>query len=574
VQESFSQARHSKTHDPLISDRYSARGTYIELNEGHTQHMIANRTRPVVAGTHGAVASAHPLASQVGLDILRDGGNAVDAIVAMAVALNVVEPYMSGVGGVGFLLVHLADAETRVLNFSGNTPAAATPDQFTPQTQAVGPRSCLIPGNVAGWLEALKTHGTKSAPEVFSPAIRLAEDGFPMHPVNAQLIERGLPRLNEAGQKIFGQTLPRIGAVLKQPELANSLREIAENGADYFYRGPLAHKIADYIQSQDGLLTREDLASYEPEWEEPIAVNYRGLNVKTCPPNCEGFQILQSLKLLEASDLKSFGHNSADYIHILSEVIKLATADRIQWCGDPKFHDIPLDRLLGDDYIAERRKLINLETPSKSEGERWRGPRREDVISPGQFDGLTTHLTAVDADGNVASITQSLGDGFGSGVFIPETGIALNNFIFWTEIDPNCPTSNLIQPGKRWSCCMSPLQVYRSDGRFWFSIATPGSYGILQTTLQMLLNVVEFEADPQLAIEAPRFRVYEDTRMQIEDRVANAVRANLTARGHSLELIGDYSILVGGGQSVMIDPESKARLAGADPRRDGYALAY
>lgn len=536
--------------------------------------MIGNRTRPVVAGTHGAVASAHPLASQVGLDILRDGGNAVDAIVAMAASLNVVEPYMSGVGGVGFLLLHLSDGETKVLNFSGNTPAAGTPDQFTPQSQALGPRSCLIPGNVAGWLEALRAHGTNPAPEIFAPAIRLAEDGFAMHPVNARLIEKGLPRLNEPGQEIFGQTTPRIGAILRQPQLAKSLREISESGADYFYRGPLAHKIADHIQSQGGLLTREDLAGYVPDWEAPIAIDYRGLDVKTCPPNCEGFQILQSLKLLEASDLKSLGHNSADYIHLLSEAIKLATADRIQWCGDPKFCDIPLNRLLGEEYIADRRKLINLETASKSEGERWRGPRHEDVISPGRFDGLTTHLTAVDSDGNVASITQSLGEGFGSGVFIPETGIALNNFIFWTEIDPNFPTPNLIQPGKRWSCCMSPLQVFGPDGDFWFSIATPGSYGILQTTLQMLLNVVEFEADPQLAIEAPRFRVFEDTLMQIEDRVSESVRANLTARGHSLELIGDYSMSVGGGQSVMIDPESKARLAGADPRRDGYAVAY
>ena len=189
------------------------------------------------------------------------------------------------------------------------------------------------------------------------------------------------------------------------------------------------------------------------------------------------------------------------------------------------------------------------------------------------MDGLTTHLSAVDTQGNVASITQSLGNSFGSGVVVPGTGVALNNFAYWTEIDPSCPTPNLIQPGKRWSCPMAPVQVF-ADGRFWFSIATPGSYGILQTTVQMLLNIVEFGADPQAAIEAPRFRVYEDTRMEIEDRVAAATRAELAARGHALELIGDYSMQVGGGQSVMIDPRSGARLAGADPRRDGYALAY
>lgn len=544
-----------------------------------TKLMDTIRTRPVVAGLHGAVASAHPLASQAGLSVLRSGGNAVDAIVATAAALNAVEPYMSGVGGVGFLLLHLANGETKSLNFSGNTPAAATPDQFTPESQDTGPRSCLIPGNVAGWLEALNTHGTKSAAEVFTPAIRLAEEGFPLHPGNVRLIDGALPRLNPPAREIYGKSPRRIGAILRQPDLAATLTAIAEQGADYFYRGPLAFKIADYIQSAGGLLTRDDLAGYEPEWQEPAAVNYRGLEIKTCPPNCEGFQILQTLKLLESTDLKSLGHNSADYIHLLSEAMKLATADRIQWCGDPNFHDIPLDRLLSEEYVAERRKLINYDQASNSEGERWRSAHVEAAVSPGKIDGLTTHLTAVDQEGNVASITQSLGNAFGSGVVVPGTGVTLNNFVYWTEIDPACPTPNLVQPGKRWSCCMSPVHVFRplrfkQGGKFWFSIATPGSYGILQTTVQMLLNIVEFGADVQLAIEAPRFRVYEETRMEIEDRVAAAARDELKARGHKLESIGDYSILVGGGQSVMIDPESAARLAGADPRRDGYALAY
>jgi len=532
-----------------------------------------NRTRSTVAGMQGAVASAHPLATQAGLDILRSGGNAVDAVVATAAALNVVEPYMSGVGGVGFLLLHLADGQTKSLNFSGNTPAAGTPDQFKPEDQDCGPRACLIPGNVAGWLEAVRTHGTKTPLEIFQAAIRLAEEGFPLHPLNARLIEVCLPRLNEAAREVYGSVECRIGAVLRQPDLAQSLHGIADGGCEYFYRGELAHKIADYIQSQGGLLSRDDLAEYTPDWDTPISVDYRGLEVKTCPPNNEGFQILQTLKLLEETDLNSLGHNSTEYIHLISEAIKLAVADRIEWSGDPKFHDVPLERLLGDGYIAERRQLIDRKRASQSEGERWSGPRSRDVVSPGRIDGLTTHMAAVDAEGNAASLTQSLGNGFGSGVMIPGTGIVLNNFIYWTEIDPNCPTPNLIQPGKRWSCCMAPVQVFR-DGKFWFSIATPGSFGILQTTMQMLLNVVEFAADPQLAIEAPRFRVLEGTRLQIEDRIDAAVREELTARGHALELVGDFSMLVGGGQSVMIDPDSGARLAGADPRRDGYALAY
>jgi gamma-glutamyltranspeptidase/glutathione hydrolase len=197
-------------------------------------------------------------------------------------------------------------------------------------------------------------------------------------------------------------------------------------------------------------------------------------------------------------------------------------------------------------------------------------------VKPGHIDGLTTHLAAVDEQGNVASITQSLGNGFGSGMVVPETGVALNSFAHWCEIDPACPTPNLIAPGKRWAACMAPVHVFRREAseRFWFSIATPGSYGILHTTLQMLLNIVEFGADCQAAIEAPRFRLWEETRMQIETRIPPAVLAELSRRGHHLEQLGDYNYSVGGGQSVMIDPESGARLAGADPRRDGYALAY
>lgn len=535
--------------------------------------MNINRTRTVVAGRYGAVASAHPLASQAGLDILRGGGNAVDAIVAMAAALNVVEPYMSGVGGAGFLLLHLANDRTRVLNFSGNTPKAATADRFTPEKKAAGPCAPLIPGNVAGWLEALAKHGTRSAAVAFEPAIRLAQDGFPLHPLNVRLIGEFLPKLSPDGQRIFGAGKLRIGAMLRQPELAASLSLIAQGGAEYFYRGPLARRITEFVASQGGLLTYDDLAGYQPEWQEPAQVQYRGLTVKTTPPNSEGFQILQTLKLLEADDLKALGHNSADYIHLLSEAMKLATADRIRWGGDPKFHDIPLQRLLSDDYVSRRRQAINRTRASRSEGERWRGPIADGAIRPGNIEGLTTHLTAVDQQGNVASITQSLGDAFGSRLFVPGTGIALNNLLFWTEIDPGCPTPNRMAPGKRWSCPMAPVHVFRPDD-FWFSIATPGSYGILQTTVQMLLNAVEFDADAQLAVEAPRFRVYEETRMQIEDRISTTVQGELTRRGHVLEPIGSYSVLVGGGQAVMIDPESGARLAGADPRRDGYALAY
>lgn len=535
--------------------------------------MELSRKRPVVGGRHGAVASAHPLASQAGLDMLRSGGNAVDAVVTMAATLAVVEPYMSGPAGVGFLLLHRPGSQPRVLNFSGTSPSGAVPEAFDEQTRELGPKSALVPGNVAGWFEAIASEGTRGAADIFAAAIRHGRDGFPLHPFNAHFIGVARPRLNDVGQKVFGGLEPRIGEIHISTDLADTYSRLVEEGPELFYTGELGHRLADYTQEQGGLITREDLAGYQPEWVDPIEVNYRGLTVRTPGPNNEGMQILETLKILEGFDLSALGHNSTEYIHLLSEAIKLAVADRIRWCGDPKFSPVPLDQLLSDAYAATQRERIDRVRASVVEGERWGGFREGDFVAPGKIDGLTTHLSAVDVDGNVASITQSLGNGFGSGVMVPETGVLLNNFVYWTETDPECGTPNRIEPGKRWSCCMAPVHVL--DGSdFWFSIATPGSFGILQTTLQMLLNVVEFGADVQSAIEAPRFRVWEETRMQIEDRVPESVRAELSARGHCLEDIGDFSASVGGGQGVVIDRQSGARLAGADPRRDGYALAY
>src|SRR5579863_4578178 len=287
---------------------------------------ILTRTRPVVAGTHAAVASAHPLASAVGIEMLKSGGHAVDAAVAMAVALGVVEPYMSGVGGVGFLLLHEARGKTRVLNYCGNTPAGATWDKFTNDSKERGILAPLIPGNPAGWFEALRQYGRLSVQTIFAPAIEHAERGFPMHPFNVDLLDASLPRVNAAGRAIYGEVPLRIGAVLKQPELGRTLRNLAEQGPDFFYRGDLAARIDRFMRDEGGLITADDLAGYCPDWEEPVEVAYRGHSVRTCPPNNEGFQILQTLKLLEGFDLASLGHNTAEYIHLLSEAVKLAVA--------------------------------------------------------------------------------------------------------------------------------------------------------------------------------------------------------------------------------------------------------
>ena len=533
--------------------------------------MTLPRKRPVVGGRQGAVASAHPLASQAGLDMLRDGGNAVDAVVTMAATLAVVEPYMSGPAGVGFLLLHRPGAPPRVLNYSGTSPTGAVPEAFDEETRELGPKSALVPGNVAGWFEAMKSEGTRGAADIFAAAIRHGREGFPLHPANVLFIDTARSRLNDVGQKVFGSLEPRIGEMHVSTDLANTYSRLVEEGPELFYTGELGQRLADYTQEHGGLITREDLANYQPDWEDPIEVNYRGLSVRTPPPNNEGMQILETLKILEGFDLASLGHNSTEYIHLLSEAIKLAVVDRIRWCGDPKFAPVPLDQLLSDDYAAAQRERIDHERASAVEGERWGGFREGDFLAPGKIDGLTTHLAAVDSEGNVASITQSLGNGFGSGVMIPETGVLLNNFVYWTETDPECQAPNRIEPGKRWSCCMAPVHVVDGDD-FWFSIATPGSYGILQTTMQMLLNIVEFGADVQSAIEAPRFRYFSERAVKMEERFPLYVRRELEARGHEVEVIEAWSRVVGGAQAIMVDSEHGTFQGGADPRREGIAL--
>ncbi|MEX1229281.1 MAG: gamma-glutamyltransferase [Planctomycetaceae bacterium] len=532
-----------------------------------------SRTRPCVGGREGAVACGHPLAAQAGLDMLRSGGNAVDAAIAMAVAVGVVEPYMSGVGGNGLMLIHLADGTTTSLNFTGYAPQSTQLELLTPENIDVGPRASMVPGNIAGWCMALEQYGTKSRQDVFAPAVSLAEDGFPLLPFNVRMIESNLARLNPAGSEVFNRPPIRIGAMLKQTDLARTLTDLAQVGSNLFYKGGLGKTIAEYIQSQDGFLSAADLAGFQPEWQPPVSVTFRDCEVVTCAPNCEGFQILQTLKLLEPFELAKLGHNSAAYVHLLTEAMKLAVADRIAWSGDPRLFPVPVEQLLADDYINRRRRFIDEDRASFSEGERPARLRPPQSVPAGTPEGMTTHMAAVDAQGNSACITQSFGNGFGSGVMIPGTGLLLNNFIWWTEIDPEAPPRHQARGGQQWSCCMSPLQVFRG-GKFWFSISTPGSWGILQTTVQMLLNVIEFGMDPQLAIDAPRFRLWEGTRIQMESRFDAAARAELTARGHQIEDVPAFSHYVGGGQAVMIDQQSGARLAGADPRRDGYALAY
>jgi gamma-glutamyltranspeptidase/glutathione hydrolase len=529
--------------------------------------------RPVVMGTGGAVTSAHPLASMAGARMLLAGGNAADAAVATAAALGVVEPFMSGLGGNGLAVISGRD-ERLVLDFLGHAPAAAEPGAASEAELSGGPKSCATPGNLAGWLTLLERLGSMARADVLAPAIELAERGVPLTVKGVEFFEGGRAKLAqsaEAGRLYLGQP-PRQGALVRYPELAATLRLVAEGGREPFYRGPISRALAAAGGAAGGWLTEADLAAVEPTWREPIAIEYRGHEVATVPPpGSIAFQMLETLGILEGFDLAAWGHNSPEHLHHLIEAVKLASADRLAYGFSP---DPPLAGLLSRQYAAAQRARIDPRRAGRSEGERHSAERLPDQIGEGHpptfVNEQTTHFACADADGMVVSVTQTLGAAFGSGFAVPGTGVLLNNHLQWMDRDPASP--NVLGGGRKLAVNMAPSQVFR-NGTFVLSIGTPGSYGIVQTTAQMISNRLDFGLNVQEAIEAPRVRVYRDRLVDAEARIPAETRAALAGRGHQVNAIDDWSWVVGGGQGIARDPESGALMAGADPRRDGYALA-
>jgi gamma-glutamyltranspeptidase/glutathione hydrolase len=526
-------------------------------------------------GTTGAVASAHPLASMAGIRVLLQGGNAVDAAVAVGSALNVVEPFMSSAGGIGLMLISRGGGRERhVLDFIGLAPKAADPRGLTEHDIAGGPKSCATPGNLGGWLAAHERFGSMPRAAVLAPAIAMAEQGVPLTWKNVDFFNQAreqLGRSAEAQRLYLGNGGPRAGRVVTYKELAGTLRQVAEGGAEAFYKGPIAKAIAQAVREAGGWLDEEDLATFAPVWREPATIRYRGHEIASMPPPFSAFQMLETLNVLEGFDPGTWGHNSIDYLHHLIETIKLATADRLAFAYSP---DVPIRGLLSKAYAASQRARLAADRAQRSEGERFNRERLPGQIGdghPARFENeQTTHFACADRSGTVVSVTQTLGMAFGSGFAVPGTGLVLNNILKWMDLDPDSP--NVLRAGRKAGTMMSPTQVYR-DGQFLLSMGTPGSYGILQTQAQMLVNVLDFGMNVQEAIEAPRVRVYRDRLIDAEARIAGGTLDGLRARGHQVNVLDDWSWVVGGGQGVMRDPESGALMAGADPRRDGYALA-
>ena len=546
------------------------------------QNTSVQSHRPVVMGARGMVASAHPLASLAGLRALMDGGNAFDATVATVAALNVVEPYMSGMGGVGCLLAYVArEKRTRVLNFTGRAPAAAEPSLFTNENKESGILSVLVPGNVAGWLTLHETYGGLELERLFQPAISYAEEGFPVTHLNSHLIADGESRWSAypSSRSILAPRgkAPGPGEKLLQPQLADSLRKVAKGGKEVFYRGELAQQIVQGSSHLGGLLTEEDLAHYDAWWEEPVGVDYRGYRVLSAPPNSDGFQLLETLKILEGFAPGELDCGSADTLHRQIESTRLAITDRIEYGGDPNHTHIPVAGLLSDKYAADQRARINMARASSVQGEQYNPQPPEGSLLPGKMDpallGSTTHLAVADSEGNVVTLTQSLGSGFGSGIAVGDTGIFLNNVANWFDISPGQDVPNRIGPGRLVDWCPTPAQVFK-DGELFLSIGTPGSYGIAQTTAQMIMHVLDFGMNVQQAIEAPRFKCIAGRSVEMESRFSPEVLADLRSRGHDVQVLEPWSRVVGGAQGIMVDQANGVLSGGADPRRDGYAMGW
>jgi gamma-glutamyltranspeptidase / glutathione hydrolase len=535
--------------------------------------------RPAAVGLQGAVSAAHGLAATAGLRILLQGGNAVDAAVAVGAALNVVEPFMSGLGGGGgFMAIYEArSGAVHVLDYVGRTPAAADPTAF-PSLRALEDdiRSSCVPGTLGGWLAALDRFGSLDRATVFRPAIELAERGWPITSFAARMLAEQHERLGRypASRATYFPSgrPPREGEVVPLPNLARTYREVVAGGADALYRGELGRRLVRAVQEAGGWLTEADLAAFTPTWPEPLAVDFHGYRVHMPPPPSLGFQTLESLAILAEANLEALGHNSAEYLHLVLEAIKLASADRTRYVRD----GLPTIRaLLEPAYAAERRARIDPHTAAPSEGERYLA-NKTDEVPPGEparhAREHTTHFEAADRWGNLVAVTQSNGAPFGNGFVAGDTGIVLNNFLYWTDLDPASPT--VMRPNAPRDSSMAPCIVARADGRPVLGIGTPGSFGILQTTLQMLLNRLVFGLDVQASIEAPRVRAFERTIVEVEARIPEPVRAALAERGHEVRTLDAWTWRVGGAHGIARDPDTGVLSAGADPRRDGQAVAF
>jgi gamma-glutamyltranspeptidase / glutathione hydrolase len=521
--------------------------------------------RSVVYAQRGIVATSQPLAAQAGLRVLQDGGNAVDAAVTAAAVLAVVEPQSTGLGGDGFALLYLA-RERRVLalNASGRAPEAASHEQVAAlcrgRLPATGALTVTVPGVVDGWETLLRAHGTYTLAQALAPAIHYAEAGFPVSEITGQAWAQSTDKLRRdeggAATYLLDGRAPRIGQPFRQPDLARTLRDLAAGGAEAFYRGPLAVRIAAYVQANGGLLSAGDLAAHSSAWETPIEIAYRGHRVLECPPNGQGLVVLQALGILEGLDLPAMKWGFADTLHLQIEALKLAFADAARYVADPEQAPPPVAGLLAPQYLDGRRALID--------------PQRAHVgYAPGR-PGDTVYITVVDGQRNAVSLINSIYGHFGSGLVPPGTGIVLQNRGALFTLDPAHP--NCIAPRKRPYHTIIPALLLRGQ-ELVASLGVVGAMMQPQGQVQVLSNLLDFGMDVQEALDAPRFYWQEGLRVAFETGLTHISRLELEKRGHEVTTNAS-PMTMGGAQFIRIDPETGVLQGASDPRKDGCAAGW
>jgi gamma-glutamyltranspeptidase/glutathione hydrolase len=544
-----------------------------------------------VYAKNGMVSSAHELASRAGVEVLEKGGNAIDAAIATMLALNVVEPNASGIGGGGFMTIRFAKTgEVVELDYREVAPFSATKDMYASEASkkaresVVGGKAVGVPGIVMGIFTALDKYGTMSFAEVAAPALRLAEEGFEVHPMQTDIIADNFEKLSKySPDNVFlpGGLPAEAGTILKQPELAKAFRMLAEDGADAFYRGPIGEAVVAAVNRSGGNMSMKDLNEYKMIIQAPVMGTYRGYSIYSTPPaSSGGTHIVQLLNIMENFPVAEWKHNSPEYLHHLAEAMKMIFADRQKYMADTAFVDVPLTGLASKEYAKQLAGKIKAYEVMKEvpAGDPWpfdEGKKTSYFGHDGNKHISTSSFSVVDAEGNIVTSTNTVNYFFGSGVVVPEYGIVLNNEM--DDFSQNPESVNAPEPGKRPLSSMSPTIVLDPEGRPFMSLGAAGAMRIITAVSQIIMNVVDFGMPMDKAIEQPR--IFNPAsggkagKLLIEEGISQSTVEYLTLRGHDLE-VRPRSGYFGTAQGILID-QAKGRInGGADSRRLGVPIGF
>ncbi len=562
--------------------------------------IIGEAYRPPKIGSKGAVVANHPMAAQAGMRILHQGGNAVDAAIAVAFALGPAEPQGSSIGGDGFAMVHMSANKTvEVVNGTGAAPTKATPDKYHNGIPITGVLGTSVPGIVDALLSAHSKYGFLTLSKCLEPAVELCEDGVPVSEFQARTaMQNPVLKSSPTSGPVFapGGEWLKPGELRRNPNLARTYRVIADQGRDAFYEGDIAREISRYSEQNGGLITYEDLRRHKVEWQEPVAIRYRGRTVYEAPPNSSGHVLLQELGIFEHFDPGQYEYMSSESVHLMVEAKKLAFADREAYLADPRYVDVPIEGMLDPAYLSQRAQLIDVDYAAKNvpEGDPWeymdRPPNSEKKHRKGgrlhKAGSDTTHFCVVDRWGNSVGELQSIQTAFGSCVIAGSTGILLNNRMTYWHLDSG--HIDYLNPGQRVRHTMNPLMVFSSPveqgGKLELVCGTPGADTQVQTNMQIVTGVFDYGLSVSEAIDGPRWThiqagmgsayPHKDIEsLQIEDRAGEEVINCLKKRGHLIQSTGMWGG-AGSEGAIQVDIKNGTLFAASDPRREGDALVW